>query len=248
MAERRMISSKVLNNDVFASMSPSARCLYFTMISNADDDGFIGNPLMETRAAGCDKSDLEELIQNKYLLKFESGVVVIKHWLMHNSIRKDRYTKTSYIEELNLLYIDEKGAYTLRDTGKKVIFGNQNPTPCQPTDNQVTTENQNLGNQNPTPWQPKPETSSTESRLGKDRSEETMLGQNNNLQKINDCLNNKPSIGEIQQYIFETGREVNVNEFWEKTCGCSIYKGEVIYDWKGLIDRWVETEIAVPIE
>lgn len=68
------------------------------------------------------------------------------------------------------------------------------------------------------------------------------------LTKINDCLNNKPSIGEIQQYIFETGREVNVNEFWEKTCGCSVYKGEVIYDWKGLIDRWVETEIAVPIE
>ena len=68
------------------------------------------------------------------------------------------------------------------------------------------------------------------------------------LTQINECLNNKPSIGEIQQYIFETGREVNVNEFWEKTCGCSIYKGEVIYDWKGLIDRWHDTEIAVPIE
>lgn len=68
------------------------------------------------------------------------------------------------------------------------------------------------------------------------------------LTQINECLNNKPTIGEIQQYIFETGREVNVNEFWEKTCGCSIYKGEVIYDWKGLIDRWHDTEIAVPIE
>lgn len=67
------------------------------------------------------------------------------------------------------------------------------------------------------------------------------------LTQINDCLKNKPSIGEIQKYILETGREVNVNEFWDKTCGCSIYKGEVIYDWKGLIDKWAETEIAVPI-
>ena len=67
------------------------------------------------------------------------------------------------------------------------------------------------------------------------------------LTQINDFLKNKPSIGEIQQYILETGRKVNVNEFWDKTCGCSIYKGEVIYDWKGLIDRWAETEIAVPI-
>lgn len=115
MAERRMFAKAIVTSDAFLDMPLSARCLYFTLGMFADDDGFVGNPKAIMRQCGASKDDLLVLLQKRYILAFESGVIVIKHWRMNNYLQKDRYKHTTYVEELDRLMIDEKGAYTEKD-------------------------------------------------------------------------------------------------------------------------------------
>ena len=112
MAERRMFSKSIVLSDAFLDMPLSARCLYFTLGMLADDDGFVGNPKSIMRQCGASQDDMSVLLQKRYVLGFESGVIVIKHWRMNNYLQNDRHKSTTYIEELNTLKIDEKGAYT----------------------------------------------------------------------------------------------------------------------------------------
>lgn len=90
----------------------SARCLYFTLGMLADDDGFVNSPKAIMRQAGASNDDLNLLLAKRFILSFESGVIVIKHWRIHNYIQKDRYKGTKYIEEMAAITVDEKGAYT----------------------------------------------------------------------------------------------------------------------------------------
>ena len=112
MAERRMFAKSIVLSDAFLDMPLSARCLYFTLGMLADDDGFVGNPKSIIRQCGASQDDMSVLLQKRYVLGFESGVIVIKHWRMNNYLRNDRYQKTTYLEEKDLLNIDERGAYT----------------------------------------------------------------------------------------------------------------------------------------
>ena len=112
MASKRMFSKSIVMSDVFLDLPVSARCLYFTLGIVADDDGFIGNPKSIIRLCGLSQDDLETLIQKRYVLRFESGVVVIKHWFMNNYIRNDRHHSTTYLEEMDAITLDERGAYT----------------------------------------------------------------------------------------------------------------------------------------
>lgn len=115
MAKKRMFSLGVLETDAFLDMPLSAQALYFHLSLRADDDGFIGNPKRITQNIGASLDDLRILIAKRFVLTFEDGVIVIKHWRMHNTIKKDRYTATNYSEDLNLLHIKENGAYTFRE-------------------------------------------------------------------------------------------------------------------------------------
>ena len=90
MAERRMMSKTIVFSDDFLDMSLSARCLYFTFIAVADDDGFINNPKSIIRQCGAATDDLRLLITKNYVIPFDSGVIVIKHWKLHNYIQSDR--------------------------------------------------------------------------------------------------------------------------------------------------------------
>lgn len=112
MAERRMFAKAIVLSDAFLDMPMSARCLYFTLAMLADDDGFINSPKSIMRQCGATTDDMNILIGKRFVLTFDSGVVVIKHWRIHNLIQKDRYRETKYLEEKAQLQMDGNKAYT----------------------------------------------------------------------------------------------------------------------------------------
>ena len=113
MAERRMFAKSIIDSDAFLDMPISSQCLYFHLAMRADDDGFINSPKKIMKIVGANDDDMNILIARKFVLVFDSGVVVIKHWRIHNYIAKDRYKETNYIDEKKALYLDENKAYTL---------------------------------------------------------------------------------------------------------------------------------------
>jgi len=120
MAERRMFAKTIIDSDAFIDMPLSTQALYFHLAMRADDDGFINNPKKIQRMIGASDDDLKLLVVKRYLLPFESGVVVIKHWHIHNYIQSDRYKPTVYTEEKSMLTTKENGAYTecIQDVSK----------------------------------------------------------------------------------------------------------------------------------
>ena len=112
MAERRMFAKQIIDSDAFLDMPLSAQSLYFHMAMRADDEGFVGNPRKIKKMIGASDDDLKLLLMKRYLLSFESGIIVIKHWKIHNYIQTDRFKPTTYIEEKSTLTLDEKKAYT----------------------------------------------------------------------------------------------------------------------------------------
>lgn len=113
MAERRMFSKNIIDSDMFLDMPTSSQCLYFHLAMRADDDGFINNPKKIQRMMGASDDDLKLLIAKSFIIPFESGIVVIKHWKIHNYIQKDRYKETIYLNEKSLLAENESKEYTL---------------------------------------------------------------------------------------------------------------------------------------
>lgn len=114
MAEKRMFTQKIIDSDAFLDMPLSTQALYFHLNMRADDDGFINNPKRIGRTIGASDDDLKLLIAKRFLICFENGVIVIKHWRMHNTLRKDRYNPTQYQEQYALLDVKDNNAYTER--------------------------------------------------------------------------------------------------------------------------------------
>lgn len=113
MAERRMFAKTIIDSDAFLDMPMSSQCLYFHLSMRADDDGFINSPKKVQRITGASDDDLKLLIVKKFIIPFDSGIVVIKHWKIHNYIRNDRKKETMYPDEMSLLDTKENGAYRL---------------------------------------------------------------------------------------------------------------------------------------
>ena len=113
MANKRMYSKDITDSDPFIEMSSAAQALYFHLNQGADDDGFNNQVQMAMWKAHASIDDLKVLMAKNYIIRFENGIIVIKHWRLHNTLRKDRYTPTNYQEELSLLGIKDNGAYTL---------------------------------------------------------------------------------------------------------------------------------------
>ena len=116
MAERRMFAKTIIDSDAFIDMPVTARLLYYDLGMRADDDGFVNSPKKIMRMVGASEDDLRILIGRKFIIPFESGIVVIKHWRIHNYIQNDRKKATTYKEELAMLTLDENKAYTMMDT------------------------------------------------------------------------------------------------------------------------------------
>ena len=134
MAERRMFTKKITDSDPFTEMPLSAQALYFHLNMNADDDGFLNNPKKIQRSIGASEDDLKLLIAKRFILIFEKGIIVIKHWRMHNLLRKDRYTETQYLEEKETLMLQKDGSYTEKPPELPMA------TTWQPNGNQVATQ------------------------------------------------------------------------------------------------------------
>lgn len=113
MAQRRMFSLKVVDTDAFLDMPQSSQLLYFHLSMRADDDGFVSNPKKIMRMISINEDGLKVLITKKFIIPFESGICVIKHWKIHNYIQKDRYSDTTYLEERALLCTKENNSYSL---------------------------------------------------------------------------------------------------------------------------------------
>ena len=112
MAQRRMFSLKIVNTDAFIEMPLSAQALYFHLGMNADDDGFVSNARRVQRLVGAADDDMKILLMKRFILAFDSGVIVIKHWRINNYVKGDRYTPTLYQEEKSQLFVKKNGVYT----------------------------------------------------------------------------------------------------------------------------------------
>ena len=138
MAEKRMFTQKICDSDAFLDMPLTTQALYFHLNMRADDDGFVNNPKKIQRMIGASEDDLKLLVLKRFILTFDNGVIVIKHWRMHNLLRKDRYHPTQYQEELALLDLKENGSYTEKISENTEVI--ELATTWQPTGNQSATE------------------------------------------------------------------------------------------------------------
>lgn len=116
MARRRMFNLDIIDTDSFIEMPQSSRLLYYELCMRADDDGFVSSPKKIQRVVGCSDDDFKVLITKRFIIPFETGIVVIRHWKIHNYIQKDRYKETLYSDEKSLLTQEENGTYKLMDT------------------------------------------------------------------------------------------------------------------------------------
>lgn len=123
MAEKRMFAKTIVDSDAFLDMPMSTQALYFHLNMRADDDGFVNNPKKIQRMLGASDDDLKLLIAKKFILVFESGIIVIKHWRINNYLRRDRFTETQYKEELAMLEFDENNAYRFNDSCSGIPLG-----------------------------------------------------------------------------------------------------------------------------
>ena len=162
MADKRMFSSKIIDSDAFIEMSPMARLLYFNLSLHADDDGFTNSARREMKIVGAQDSDLDELVDKRFVIRFDSGVVAIKHWRINNTIRSDRYKATTYTDEKSLLTIEPNGAYTIKNDDLNVGIPTDNHKKIDgiPTDNQCV-----------------PQIRGGEDRIDKDRLGKDRLGE-----------------------------------------------------------------------
>lgn len=119
MAEKRMFSNKVIGSDAFLEMPDSSQNLYFHLSMYADDDGFVDKPKSIMRMTGKKEDDMKILIAKSFIIPFESGVIVIKHWRVNNYLRNDRYKETQYLQEKQQLAINKNGEY---EFGSQLVY------------------------------------------------------------------------------------------------------------------------------
>ena len=217
-----MMAKSIIETDMFLDMPTSCQCLYFHLLLRADDDGFISNPKSIVRTLSASADDLKLLIAKQYLISFESGVVVIKDWKIHNYIRNDRY-KASNVPERELLNIRKDKAYTLKENdGVPMIDG-------IPADNQMDTNGI-------------PTVSIGKDRLGKDRLGKDRLDIEGECEKPHSPKRKtftKPTIDEIQDYCIERNNNVDAQHFYDyyESNGWKVGKNSM-KNWQATVRTW----------
>ncbi len=227
MAERRMFSKTIIDSDMFLDMPSTTQCLYFHLSMRADDDGFINNPKKIQRMVGSCDDDLKLLIAKNFIIPFESGVVVIKHWKIHNYIQKDRYKPTLYQNELEQLEVDKSKNYQIK------LDGNSTDTKCihdvSKTDTQV--------------------------RLGKDSidknsiyTEENIVSEytSENLSSMSKLY--QQNIGMINgitgEWLIEISSQIDIDLFKRALEICTERGNTTLGYLKGIIKKWLQNNIT----
>lgn len=232
MAERRMMAKSIIDTDAFMEMPMSTQCLYFHLLLRADDEGFLQNAKLITQMTGCKEDDMKLLIAKQYIIPFDTGVIVIRHWKIHNYIQKDRFTPTSCSRERNLLGVQDDKTY------EPVSGCTQNgytlDTTCiQPVSKLYTQVR--LG----------------KVRLGKvslesDADKSAMSGKATTTTTKADHKSKrfkKPSIEELQAYITEMGYTFSANHFFDyyESNGWKVGRNGM-KSWKAACANWQRRE------
>lgn len=216
MAERRMFAKTIIDSDAFLDMPLSTQVLYFHLAMRGDDDGFINNPKKIQRMIGASEDDLKMLIAKKFIIPFESGIVVIKHWKIHNYIRGDRKKETVYPEEMSQLCEKKNGSYSLKNTLTD---------PCQSLDSQMSVTCQPNGS------------------ISKDRLGKVSIDKDNNIGGNSDELQKKrfvpPTVDEVHDYCCERGNTVDPEAFvaFYESKGWMVGKNKM-KSWKAAVRTW----------
>ena len=227
MAERRMFAKTIIDSDQFLDMPLSTQSLYFHLSMRADDDGFINNAKKIQRMIGASDDDLKLLVAKRFILSFDSGVGVIKHWKIHNHIRNDRYKETVYQEEKALLEVKENGAYIeLTTPGIPVGIPSVNQTVDQ-METQVR-----LG----------------EDRLGKDRLGEGSV-EGADAPQPTRKRSTPPTVEEVQAYCFERCNNVDAQRFvdYYSSNGWMVGRSKM-KDWKAAVRTWEQKDQGRPAQ
>jgi len=235
MAERRMFTQKIVDSDAFLDMPLSAQALYFHLNMRADDDGFVNNPKRIQRTVCASEDDLKLLILKRFLICFENGVIVIKHWRMHNSLRKDRYSPTQYQDEFARLGIKDNGAYTEREMLPESLPAPEDDPPA-------------------TDWQPDGNQAATQDRVGKGSVGKDSVGEgrNVNYQQIVDMYHDTcvsfprlRSLSEARKKAIRARMKTyTIEDFqllFEKAEASSFLKGKNPRNWRADFD-WLITD------
>jgi hypothetical protein len=209
-----MFAKTIIDSDAFLDMPDTAQLLYFHLSMRADDDGFINKPKSVMRMIGSKDDDIKLLFSKKFLIPFDSGVVVIKHWKIHNYIRKDTYTETKYKEEKAALEMDENNAYRLCGT-----------TPLQLRDESVTSP-------------------STQVRLGKDSIDKgNIIIGDSEEPPVKTKKFIPPTVDEVREYCDERMNRVDPEAFVDfySAKGWMLGKNKM-KDWKAAVRTWERKE------
>lgn len=210
MAERRMFTKKITESDAFLDMPSSTQMLYFHLSMNADDDGFVNNPKKIQRMCGASDDDFKLLVAKSFVILFDSGIIVIKHWKMHNYIQNDRYRPTDYVDEKSMLGLKKNKAYTLDE--------NKMYTKCiqDVSVGKVRIGKDRLG----------------EDSIGKDSKGESLRGE-----KAKRFI--PPTVEEVESYCSERGNGIDAQSFIDfyESKGWMIGKNKM-KDWKAAVRTW----------
>lgn len=214
MAERRMFAKTIIDSDAFLDMPLTAQALYFHLSMRADDDGFVNNPKKIQRMIGCNDDDMKLLIVKLFVIPFESGVCVIKHWKVHNYIQKDRYKETSCIDERKCLSVQENGVYSIMDTECIQDVSN--------TDTQVRLGKDSL-------------------ELGKDKKDIVTGGQCPPTTTTKKFI--KPTVSEVAAYCRERNNNIDAEQFvsYYQANGWRVGRNPM-KDWRAAVHTWEKNE------
>lgn len=226
MADRRMITKKVTDDDNFMSLSSSAQALYLHLNMSADDDGFNNQVNVSMFKAHASIDDLKALLEKRYIYQFENGVIVIKHWRMANALRKDRYTPTAFQEELKQLGLKENGSYTM--------LGNQLATKRQPTGNQTATQ---VRLDKVSIEEVNKEIEELNAKTGLNKFIENTIDGTKHTRFV------KPTLEEVRDYCNERHNIVNPEHFidYYESNGWKVGKNPM-KDWKATVRSWENRE------
>lgn len=211
MAERRMFTKKVTDDDNFMALSSSAQALYLHLSMSADDDGFCNQVSVSMFKAHASVADLQQLLEKRYIYQFDNGVIVIKHWRMANALRKDRYTPTNFKEELAKLKIKSNGAYTFSDDGCRVVAS------CLPQDRLDKVSIDKIS-------------------VDKDKKEKDI---DKSISAKKSSRFTPPTLDEVEQYCLERANGIDAQTFIDfyESKGWMIGKNKM-KDWKAAVRTW----------
>lgn len=211
------MAKSIIKSDQFLDMPATTQNLYFHMLLDADDDGFVNAPKSIMRIVGAKEDDMKLLIAKQFVIGFGSGVIVIKHWKIHNYIQSDRY-KPSIQPERNLLDITANKEYQLN------------------TDHVSTMDTECIQ-----------DVSVGKVRLGKARLDKTIEGECEKPHSPKRKTFTKPTIDEIQDYCIERNNNINANQFYDyyESNGWKVGKNSM-KDWKAAVRTWERSEYRKP--